>query len=134
MIPNATIFTNSVQVRTGYDKRRTDLGVGVDYNTSLAQAQNLLFDVITSLDGVLKEPTPEIDLVNFGDSSIDFVVRYWTLPQQKTVRYIQTKAIIAIKKPLIRLLLLFPILLELYTISIKINIATIFPTNNKNEP
>lgn len=98
LIPNATIFTNSVQVRTGYDKRRTDLGVGVDYNTSLAQAQNLLFDVITSLDGVLKEPTPEIDLVNFGDSSIDFVVRYWTLPQQKTVRYIQTKAIIAIKK------------------------------------
>ncbi len=98
LIPNATIFTNSVQVTTGYEKRRTDLGVGVDYNTSLTQAQKILLNTISNTHGVLKEPSPEIDLVNFGDSSIDFVVRYWTLPQQKIVRQIQTKAIIAIKK------------------------------------
>lgn len=97
LIPNATIFTNSVQVRTGYEKRRTDLGVGVDYNTSLPHAQKILLDTIVNIDGVLKEPIPEIDLVNFGDSSIDFVVRYWTLPQQRVVRQIQTKAIMAIK-------------------------------------
>lgn len=98
LIPNATIFTSSVQVRTGYSKRRTDLGVGVDYNTPLPQTQALLLRIIKDLDGVLAQPEPEIDLVNFGDSSIDFVVRYWTLPQQKKVRNIQTKAIMAIKK------------------------------------
>jgi small-conductance mechanosensitive channel len=98
LIPNSTIFTNSVQVRTGFGKRRTDLGVGVDYNTPLPQTQQLLFKIITGVEGVLPEPKPEIDLVNFGDSSIDFVVRYWTLPQQQIVRNIQTKAIIAIKK------------------------------------
>lgn len=97
LIPNATIFTNSVQVRTGYDKRRTDLGVGVDYNTPLPQTKELLLKIITDVDGVLAQPAPEIDLVNFGDSSIDFVVRYWTLPQQRIVRKVQTTAIIAIK-------------------------------------
>lgn len=36
--------------------------------------------------------------MNFGDSSIDFVVRYWTDSTQKQVRYVQTQAIAAIKK------------------------------------
>lgn len=98
LIPNATIFTNSVQVTTGYEKRRTDLEVGVDYNTPLPQAKELLLKVIKDVDGVLLDPPPETDLVNFGDSSIDFVLRYWTLPQQRNVRRIKTLAIMAIKK------------------------------------
>ncbi|NJL83075.1 MAG: mechanosensitive ion channel family protein [Chloroflexaceae bacterium] len=98
LIPNSTIFTSAVQVRTAFDARRTDLGVGVDYNTPLPQAQSLLWRTIAGTEGVLSDPTPEIDLVNFGDSSIDFVVRYWTRPQQKQVRYVQTQAVLAIKQ------------------------------------
>lgn len=98
LLPNSTVFTSAVQVRTAYEHRRTDLGVGVDYNTPLSDAADLLQQTIVAVDGVLPEPLPEIDLVSFGDSSIDFVVRYWTLPQQKQVRQVQTRAIIAIKK------------------------------------
>jgi small-conductance mechanosensitive channel len=47
---------------------------------------------------VLDTPEPEIDLVGFGDSSINFVVRYWTIPQQHIVRQVQTRAIIGIKQ------------------------------------
>lgn len=98
LIPNANVFTSAVQVQTAYASRRTDLGVGVDYNTSLEDTADLLQRTIEQLEGVLPSPTPEIDLVGFGDSSIDFIVRYWTEPQQAQVRRIQTKAIIAIKK------------------------------------
>lgn len=98
LIPNANVFTSAVQVQTAYPSRRTDLGVGVDYNTPLEDTASLLQETIEGLDGVLSSPTPEIDLVGFGDSSIDFIVRYWTEPQQAQVRRIQTKAIIAIKK------------------------------------
>ena len=31
LLPNSTVFTTAVQVRTAYEHRRTDLGVGVDY-------------------------------------------------------------------------------------------------------
>lgn len=98
LIPNANVFTSAVQVQTAYPSRRTDLGVGVDYNTPLEDVASLLQDTIEQLEGVLPSPTVEIDLVGFGDSSIDFIVRYWTEPQQAQVRRIQTKAIIAIKK------------------------------------
>ncbi|MEL6460729.1 MAG: mechanosensitive ion channel family protein [Cyanobacteria bacterium J06621_15] len=98
VIPNSTVFTSVVQVRTAFDHRRTDLAVGVDYNTSLSQASDILEQTISQVEGVLNKPAPEIDLVAFGDSSIDFIVRYWTLPQQKKVRHVKTRAILSIKQ------------------------------------
>ena len=100
LLPNSTVFTDAVRVITAFDYRRTDLAVGVDYNTPLTQARKLLYDTINTVSGVVDNPSPEIDLVNFGDSSIDFVVRYWSSSPQKQLRNVQTKAIIAIKKAL----------------------------------
>ena len=98
LIPNANVFTSAVQVRTAFAYRRTDLAVGVDYNTPLRQASQLLQQTISQVEGILENPEIEIDLVSFGDSSIDFLVRYWTRPQQKIVRRVQTRAIVAIKE------------------------------------
>ncbi|MGF1491240.1 MAG: mechanosensitive ion channel family protein [Microcoleaceae cyanobacterium] len=97
LLPNSVVFTSAVQVRTAFDCRRTDLAVGVDYNTPLKQASEILESIVSNLDSVLNDPAPEIDLVNFGDSSIDFLVRYWTVPQQKEVRRTKTQVILAIK-------------------------------------
>ncbi len=70
LLPNSTVFTIAVQVRTAYEHRRTDLGVGIDYNTSLPEVAELLQHTIMGVDGVVSTPAPEIDLVSFGDSSI----------------------------------------------------------------
>ncbi|AOW99709.1 mechanosensitive ion channel protein MscS [Moorena producens PAL-8-15-08-1] len=98
ILPNSTVFTSAVQVRTSFSSRRTDLTVGVDYNTPLPKAVETLQRLVNGVEGVLDSPALEVDLVSFGDSSIDFVVRYWTLPQQKEVRRVKTRVIIAIKK------------------------------------
>lgn len=98
LLPNATVFTSAVQVRTAYGHRRTDLEVGVDYQTPLDEAIEVLYATINRVEGVLSKPAAEIDIVSFGESSIDFMVRYWTVPQQNRVRYVQTQVIIAIKK------------------------------------
>lgn len=100
LLPNSKVFTDAVKVVTAYDARRTDLAVGLDYNTSIPNAVQLLSEAIASVGGVLDTPHPEIDVVNFGDSSIDFVVRYWTNPQQKQLRYVQTQAMTTIKQVL----------------------------------
>ncbi|MEM7589915.1 MAG: mechanosensitive ion channel family protein [Cyanobacteria bacterium P01_A01_bin.83] len=100
LLPNSNVFTDAVKVVTAYNYRRTDLAVGVDYNTSLSQASKLLAQTIINVSGVMREPKPEIDVINFGDSSIDFVVRYWSNSPQKQLRKVQTKAMIAIKQAL----------------------------------
>ena len=98
LLPNSTVFTDAVKVATAYGSRRTDLAVGVDYNTPLSDAIAILEETISRISGILENPSPEIDVVNFGDSSIDFIVRYWTAPQKKELRNVQTKAMIEIKK------------------------------------
>ncbi len=100
LVPNSEVFTSAVRVRTAFKQRRTDLAVGVDYNTSLPEARLILQRAISQVEGVLQTKVPEIDLVGFGDSSIDLIVRYWTYPRQPEVRQIQTRAIIAIKEAL----------------------------------
>ena len=96
-IPNAIVFTNPVRVLTAYRSRRTDLDIGVDYTTPLPLAKQTFLNVISRADGVLDDPAPEVDVVGFGDSSIDFKVRYWTTPQMAQVRRIKSQVAIALK-------------------------------------
>ena len=100
LLPNSQVFTSAVRVRTAFANRRTDLAVGVDYNTPLPKAKKILQNTIENVDGVLGFPGVEIDFVGFGDSSIDLAVRYWTTSRQPQVRQVQTRAIMAIKKAL----------------------------------
>lgn len=98
VMPNSIVFTSPVQVLTNHPQRRTDLAIGVDYNTPLSKAVRVLLQAAQGVDGVLSDPTPEVDIVGFGDSSIDLVVRYWTPPEQQYVRRIRTQVMIALKQ------------------------------------
>ncbi|MEB3827822.1 mechanosensitive ion channel family protein [Phormidium sp. CCY1219] len=97
VIPNAVVFTNAVEVLTAFNHRRTDLAIGVDYNTPLSEAVEILHAAVSEVEGVLSNPKPEVDVVGFGDSSIDFMVRYWTFPEKVTVRRTYTQVMIALK-------------------------------------
>ncbi|MBE9039565.1 mechanosensitive ion channel family protein [Oscillatoriales cyanobacterium LEGE 11467] len=97
-IPNAIVFTSAVKVLTALDSRRTDLAIGVDYNTPLPMAVKTMREAVDGIDGVLSNPEPEIDVVSFGDSAIDLVVRYWTFPEKKEVRRTHTTVMIALKQ------------------------------------
>lgn len=97
VIPNSIVFTSPVEVLTALPSRRTDLAIGVDYNTPLPMAVKVLREALDSIDGVLEDPAVEVDVVGFGDSSIDMLVRYWTMPQRADVRRTQTRVMLALK-------------------------------------
>lgn len=122
VIPNATVFTSPVQVLTAMPHRRTDLALGIDYNTSLSGAMEILLKSIENVPGVLSSPEPEVDAVGFGDSSIDLMIRYWTLPQKVQVRQTKTRVIVALKKAC-----------EQANISIPYPIRTLYYYNNGEE-
>jgi small-conductance mechanosensitive channel len=98
LIPNSIVFTNAVRVLTAFPQRRTDLEVGVDYNTPLPKVRELILDLLPEVEGVLSQPEPEVDIVGFGDSAIDLMVRYWTQPQILHVRRTKTRVMTAIKQ------------------------------------
>ncbi|NND74889.1 MAG: mechanosensitive ion channel family protein [Ilumatobacter sp.] len=79
-IPSATVIKSDINNYTQQGGRRTTLPVGVAYGTDLRQAKAVLERAVASADGVRAEPGPEVLLEGFGDSSIDFVVRFWHEP------------------------------------------------------
>lgn len=98
VIPNSLVFTNPVQVLTHFSSRRTDLPIGLDYNTPLSEARTVLLEALAPIEGILAEPAAEVDVVGFGDSAIEFMVRYWTLPQIAQVRRTRSQVIVALKQ------------------------------------
>jgi len=98
VVPNSIVFTSPVRVLTARPQRRTDLAIGVDYNTPLKQAVRVLTEATQTVEEIYPNPSVEVDIVGFGDSSIDMVVRYWTNPEKKSVRRIQTQVMLALKQ------------------------------------
>ena len=97
LIPNSIVFTSSVQVRTAYPERRTDLVVGVAYATDLGAATELAARAVAAIEGVCAEPSVIVDATEFAESAINLTVRYWTKSNKQAVLRTQTRAIIALK-------------------------------------
>jgi small conductance mechanosensitive channel len=79
-IPSATVIKSDITNYTQQSSRRTTLPVGVAYGTDLREAQRVLLDAVARAEGVLSSRQPEAYLEAFGDSSIDFAVRFWHKP------------------------------------------------------
>ncbi|MEM8545478.1 MAG: mechanosensitive ion channel family protein, partial [Cyanobacteria bacterium P01_H01_bin.119] len=69
LIPNSIVFTSNLQVQTALPQRRTDLDIGVDYNTPLPMAVETLLEAAKQVDGVQSSPPVEVDITGFGDSA-----------------------------------------------------------------
>jgi potassium efflux system protein len=79
IVPNATLISTEVTNWTLSDRRRRiELGVGVAYGTPPQQVIDLLLAAVRGRAGVLETPAPVALFLRFGESSIEFVLRFWT--------------------------------------------------------
>ncbi len=98
LIPNRDVYNNALVNLTRRGKRRTVVMVGVDYRDDHDDARTVIFEAISTVDGVLDHPEPEVLLTELGDSSVDFEVRYWTRPDIRSVRRTQDRVLAAAKR------------------------------------
>ena len=56
---------------------RDNVQVGIAYGSDTHLAEKLLLEATQSIDGILKEPLPNVLFDNFGDSSLDFTVNFY---------------------------------------------------------
>lgn len=77
LIPNADVFTNPIVNYSNALTRRLEISVGVAYDTDLEKARQMVLETISSIEGVLTEPTPDVVFEEFNSSSIDFTLYFW---------------------------------------------------------
>lgn len=78
LIPNEHLMTNEV-INWSYENKnvRITVEVGVSYDSDIEHVQAILHEVTKNSPRVLNEPEPRAFLTGFGDSSINFEVRFW---------------------------------------------------------
>lgn len=97
VIPNADLFTDSVIVNTAFPLRRSQYEFGIGYADDIERARALILEAINSVDGVLEDPSPDVKVIQFADSSVNLRARWWTDSQRSSVVATQDKVATAIK-------------------------------------
>ncbi len=102
VIPNAELFTNSVTVNTAFESRRLQYDVGIGYGDDIDQAKELILEAIATVDGVLREPSPDVLVTELAGSSVNIRARWWIKPPRRAdALNMQDKVLTAIKKKLL---------------------------------
>ena len=79
IVPNGDLISAQVTNWTLSDqRRRIRLPVGVTYGTDPQRVIDLLKEVVSQHDDVQEDPEPTVLFKGFGESSLDFEVRFWT--------------------------------------------------------
>jgi len=79
IIPNNTIWGSIITNVTHSDKRRVDMTFGIGYSDNIEKAQKVLEDILSKHALILKDPKPTVQVHELADSSVNFIVRPWTL-------------------------------------------------------
>ncbi|MEP0549063.1 MAG: mechanosensitive ion channel family protein [Rhodothermales bacterium] len=85
IIPNSQIYTDPVTVITAYEMVRSHYDIGIGYGDDIAEAKRIALETVTGIEGVLKDPAPDVLTWELAGSSVNIRVRWWTDPTRSNV-------------------------------------------------
>ncbi|MEQ8473800.1 MAG: mechanosensitive ion channel family protein [Marinoscillum sp.] len=98
-IPNKDVLQSPIENFSILGQRRIDLAVGISYGDDLTKIQELVSETIKNLDGVIRHDDMIFTYTGFGDSSINFEIKFWIdYPDNPGYLRMRSKAVIAIKE------------------------------------
>ncbi|HLS29510.1 MAG TPA: mechanosensitive ion channel family protein [Flavobacteriaceae bacterium] len=98
-IPNSKLVDSPFKNYSITNRSRVMLDCGVSYEDDLEQVEQLTKETIAEIFQQKNEEEVEFMFYEFGDSSINFTVRFWTdVTKKRDILLAKNKAVIAIKK------------------------------------
>jgi small-conductance mechanosensitive channel len=99
IVPNNDFINNAVTNWTANDPNvRLSLAVGVGYQSNPEQVRNLLRQTAAAHPDVLVDPAPDVIFTDYGDNSLNFMLRVWTSAQAHTPMILKSDLYFAIFK------------------------------------
>ncbi len=77
IIPNNSVWGNTIINYSSQDLRRVDLVFGISYSDDIQKAVSLLNETTQSHSKILQNPEPEIAVDALADSSVNLICRPW---------------------------------------------------------
>jgi small conductance mechanosensitive channel len=77
IIPNKSVWGSNITNFTKFDTRRVDMTMGVGYSDNLDKVIKATQEVLKADKRVMRKPAPQVAVSEFGDSSVNLVIRPW---------------------------------------------------------
>ena len=77
-VPNGSLANGNIINYTEKETRRLELKFSIAYDSDYEKAKALIWDVVTSHELVLSDPTPFVRMTEHADSAITVTARVWT--------------------------------------------------------
>jgi small conductance mechanosensitive channel len=77
LVPNAYLFKNPLKILTDAPLRRHEVEVGVAYDVDLDEAAKVIGEAVAGVETVDAARPVDVFAKEFGDNSINFLVRWW---------------------------------------------------------
>lgn len=81
IVPNGAMANGNIVNYTAEGKIRVDTVIGVAYEEDIKKTKEVLMNVLTSQQKVLKDPAPSVNVLELADSSVNFAVRPFCKPE-----------------------------------------------------
>lgn len=77
LVPNSNVFSSTITNYSANETRRVDFIFDISYNDDIAQAKEIIREILEKDDRVLKEPKPVIAVSTLASSSVQIIARPW---------------------------------------------------------
>lgn len=99
-IPNRNVLQQEIVNYTAEGRRRSEIDVGLAYDSDLERASSLMTEAVATAPGVLDDPPPEVLIHEFADSTINARVRFWHEPAIRSMWMTRHEVAVAVKRTL----------------------------------
>lgn len=76
-IPNATVYKSVIRNFTSNPNRREEFIVGIGFDDTISQAQEIAMAVLRAHPAILKEPEPWVLVDNLGKATVNLRIYFW---------------------------------------------------------
>ncbi len=76
-LPNHKIIESKIVNHSNYPAVRVRIPFGIAYKEFIPKAQEILLKTVEKMPQILKNPAPEVNVTNIGESSIDMELMVW---------------------------------------------------------
>ena len=77
LVPNSNVFSSTITNYSANESRRVDFIFDISYDDDIAQAKEIIREILEKDDRVLKEPKPVIAVSTLASSSVQIIARPW---------------------------------------------------------
>ena len=77
-VPNGTLANGNIVNYSEKSTRRLELKFSISYESNYEKAKQIVWDIVTSHELVLENPTPFVRMTEHADSAITITARVWT--------------------------------------------------------